>query len=105
MVIADYSWDRQYAGYLRQTISQVSLDTVMEGHHTARAAVTGTVKSNVHCPVLQDVDQFNITAIRLNRWANQIDHFLHTVPQVRITCREALEGRGCGYGYWHNGKL
>ncbi len=95
-LIARGSWHWQYAGDLRQAFTQIAFDAMMQRHCAAGAAMAGTVEADVDGAVTQHIDQFDVTAIGLNRGTNQVDDFLDAFPQFGTA-----GGRGYRSGCWH----
>jgi hypothetical protein len=66
-------------------VSKISLDPLLQSHMAARTAMARAVKANLHNALTGNIDQFDISAISLDGWTDQVDDALHLLADGRFT--------------------
>lgn len=81
---------------------EIALDTHLEGHVGGWAANAGPVEADADDLVRGDPDEFDITAIGLNRRPDQVDDPCHALDERRVGLigdwRGGMAGRLRGHG-------
>ena len=79
-----YSFYRHDPGHFRHFFAEIAFDAVLKGEIAARAAVAGAVEADLNRAVGLNIHKFDVSAISLNRRADQIDHALYSLAHWKM---------------------